>query len=294
MTGEIAALAAAFLWAASSLVYALLGERVSPLLLNLCKGAIAIVYLAITIVLMRQPLPNADFLPISSLLLSGAIGIGLGDSAYFTALNQLGARRTLLLEMLAPPIAALLALIFLGETLKITDWWGIFLILIGVIWVIAERTAESVVPRSQLTRGVVWGILAAIAQAVGAVLSRFALVESNVSPLWSTLLRLMAGTLTVTVLWLVSRPPSFSLRATFSLKLLGAIALTAFGSTYLGVWLQQISLKFAPAGIAQTLSSTSPLFVIPFALAMGEKVSWRAIFGVMVALTGIGILYNTL
>jgi drug/metabolite transporter (DMT)-like permease len=75
-------------------------------------------------------------------------------------------------------------------------------------------------------------------------------------------------------------------------KLAGAIAITAFASTYLGIWLQQISLKEAPAGIAQTLCATSPLFAIPIAMGMGEAVSKRAILGAMIALLGVGLLFD--
>jgi drug/metabolite transporter (DMT)-like permease len=86
---------------------------------------------------------------------------------------------------------------------------------------------------------------------------------------------------------------SESVRAiAWSPRLLGIIVLTAFGSTYLGIWLQQTALKFSPVGIAQTLTATSPLFVLPIAAMMGDKISMRAIFGVAIALAGIWILFQ--
>jgi drug/metabolite transporter (DMT)-like permease len=63
-------------------------------------------------------------LGVGILALSGVIGIGLGDTAYFAAINRLGPRRALLLETLAPPIAALLALVFLQEALSLRAWLG--------------------------------------------------------------------------------------------------------------------------------------------------------------------------
>jgi drug/metabolite transporter (DMT)-like permease len=69
------------------------------------------------------------------------------------------------------------------------------------------------------------------------------------------------------------------------------ITFTSFGSTYLGIWLQQTSLKFATTGIAQTLLATSPLFVIPMAVILGEKITPRAVLGALVALGGIGFLF---
>jgi drug/metabolite transporter (DMT)-like permease len=291
--GEIAALTAALLWAVSSIIYTLLGQKIPPLQLNLIKGIIAIAFILITFWVRGEIFPSLNFLPIIFLLLSGIIGIGLGDTAYFAALNNLGARRTLLLETLSPPLGALLALIFLQEKLSANAWCGILLTLLGVAWVISERSPNSTNNNLNIKVGIIWGILAAISQAGGAVLSRFALTESTINPLWSTLFRLIGGT--IIVLFLLLFPITFQTKKSEinfrSFRLLSTIIFTAFGSTYLGIWLQQISLKFSPTGIAQTLLSTSPLFVLPIAIAMKEKVSIRAILGVFIALTGIGLLF---
>ena len=109
-------------------------------------------------------------------------------------------------------------------------------------------------------------------------------------------LRLIAGTLVALLLLSVTRQgdrkQSQSSQLFWSIRLAGAIAIAAFFSTYLGIWLQQASLKFAPAGIAQTLSATSPLFVLPIAIWMGDQVSLRAVLGVLVALGGNGLLFS--
>lgn len=291
--GEIAALTAAFLWSASSVIYTFLGQKISPLQLNFFKGVIAIAFILLTFWWQGEVFPNVTFLPVIFLLFSGAIGIGLGDTAYFAALNNLGARRTLLLETLSPPLGALLALIFLQEELSARAWCGILLTLLGVAWVISERIPEARANSLNMRTGIFWGILAAIAQATGAVFSRFALTESTISPLWSTLLRLIGGTIIVLLLlWFPIFSQAKQSQINFwSFRLFGVITLTAFASTYLGIWLQQISLKFAPTGIAQTLLATSPLFVLPIAILMQEKVSIRAVLGVFVALAGIGLLF---
>jgi drug/metabolite transporter (DMT)-like permease len=70
------------------------------------------------------------------------------------------------------------------------------------------------------------------------------------------------------------------------------VALAAVLGTYLAIYLQQTALKYAATGVAQALASTSPLFVLPLAAVMGDRVSPRAIAGAVVALVGIGILVN--
>jgi drug/metabolite transporter (DMT)-like permease len=291
--GEFAALGAAFLWALSAVVYAHLGQKIPPLALNLTKGVVAIALIAFTLIVQGNYLPSGmDMLALGFLLLSGVLGIGLGDTFYFEALNNLGARRTLLLEALAPPLAALIALIFLQESLSLAAWTGIFLTVLGVSWVISERVPGSEGKAVHPLRGVSFALLSALGQASGAVLSRAALAETTISPLWSTLLRLIGGVL-ILLLWMpLQQQPRHWFKPLQSKRLLGIIAITALFSTYLGILLQQTALKYAATGIAQALISTSPLFVLPIAVWMGEVVSSRALLGVLVALGGIGLLFG--
>lgn len=292
--GELAALGAAFLWAVSTVVYGRLGRSYPPIELNLLKGAIAIVLIVLTLLLIGEQLPALNFTAIGLLLLSGVIGIALGDTAYFEALNCLGARRALLMETLAPPIVAILALIFLQETLTVGAWFGILLTVLGVAWVVTERVPSSLAAPLQLPRGINFGILAAFAQASGAVLSRAALAESGISPIWATLFRLGAGVLVLLPLTgFLRRRSSFQSKYSPSASSLGAIIFAAFLGTYLAIWLQQTALKFTAAGIAQTLTITSPLFVLPIVVWIGEKVSFRAILGVLVSISGIALLFSS-
>lgn len=286
--GELAALSSALLWAVSSVVYTRLGLHLSPLFLNLVKGGLAIAMVGCTLLLQAEGI-ELDPGALALLAISGICGIGCGDTAYFSALNCLGSRRTLLLETLAPPMATVLAWVFLGESVSARSGIGIFLVLGGVAWVISERSISTPTDSAKQLRGLGFALVAAIAQASGAVLSRAALAETSISPLWATLVRLSAGEAILLLVWWW-QPRDRDLRWVFSMRLWAILGVTAFFSTYLAIWLQQTSLKFAPAGIAQTLSATSPLFVLPLAIWMGERVSGRSILGVAIALGGIALL----
>ncbi|PSN17723.1 EamA family transporter [filamentous cyanobacterium CCP5] len=296
--GEAAALFAAFLWAVSTVIFGRLGKQLPPLILNLVKGIVALALIGSTLALGQFAATGIDRRAITLLLLSGIIGIGLGDTAYFTALNHLGARRVLLLETLAPPLAALIAWLTLQEALGLTAWLGILLTLGGVGWVISEGVPGATVHTQQTLRGVGFGILAAVGQAAGAVLSRAALANTAVDPLWSSLLRLLGGLVMMAgiLLWTSCHRPAASQPwqpAWRSLKtppVWGGVAVGAFLGTYLAIWLQQMSLKYAPTGIAQSLTSTSPLFVLPIAALLGDRISLRALLGVLIALGGVWLL----
>jgi len=124
------------------------------------------------------------------------------------------------------------------------------------------------------------------------VLSRAALSGTEIDPLWSTLIRLVGGTIVLAIWVAVRQSPREMLKPVQSRRLFTVVAGTAFISTYLGIWLQQISLKYAATGVAQALTNTSPLFILPIALWMGEKVSLRAILGVAISLVGVWLLFN--
>jgi len=289
--GETAALVAAFCWAIASVGWGRAGRAVPPLELNLVKGSVAVVLLTVTLALQGDLFAGVEWRAVWLLALSGAVGIGLGDTAYFEAINALGARRALLLTMLAPPLAAVVAWVALGERLAPGAWAGMALTIAGVAWVITERVPGPGRPASRLARGVWMGVLASLAQVFGAVMTRAAFAQTNVTPLLSGLLR-MSAAVVVVFAWMVLSRPNRRWTIHRSRDLWKLVFAATFIGTYLGISLQQFAFKFANTGVAQTLLSTSPLFILPITVALGEKVSIRAAAGVVVALAGIAMLFG--
>jgi drug/metabolite transporter (DMT)-like permease len=288
--GELAALSAAFLWALASAVYSKLGKTLSPLLLNLSKGIIAVFLLTITLLINAAPIPTIPMTSLIALSLSGVIGIGIGDTLYFETLRRLGVRLTLLLGVLTPSITAVLALLFLHESLSAWAWLGMLLTLAGIAWVVQERNNGGTKTGEQTLQGLMLGAIAVLIFAVSALLSRGALANTSVTPLWSALIRLGAGTLSLMIV-VMFRPRALKQwkelgQKGVGLPLIGA----AFLGTYLGIWLQQIGFKYAPAGIAQTMLATSPLFILGLARLAGQKVTVQSWVGSAIALAGVSLL----
>ena len=201
--GELAALAAAMIWSVSSMIWAQLSRKLTALELNLLKGLLAgVMFLGAMAVLgefMNQVAPLAFIL----LCISGFIGIGLGDTAYMKALQAIGARRTLLMATLSPPMTGIIAWIFLGETLPLRAWVGILITILGVGWVITERTPQAENTPNNLRAGILFGLISGLTQAVGSVLSRFAFMHTDISLLASALIRMSAGSLLL-IVWLIT------------------------------------------------------------------------------------------
>ncbi len=300
-SGELYALLVAFLWAGSSILYSRIGKVIHPLELNLIKGVLAISFVVITLFITRQWQANITPLAFLLLFISGAFGIGLGDTAYLDALRLIGPRMATLIKITAPPFAGLISWIFLGEMLGFKSWLGIVIIIASVAFVVVERTRSerqnlpdpvAGSPSPIAWRGILMALIAAICEAIGVVASHAALTITRVQPMWSTFFRLFAGIVTAFILILAKRQPLGSWKNAPNFKKTFAMVITVvFFATFLGIFLQQLSLQSTPAGVTQTLIATSPIFVIPITALMGEKVSFKTILGSLAAIAGVALLF---
>ncbi|HUS40862.1 MAG TPA: DMT family transporter [Pirellulales bacterium] len=291
MVGELAALTTAVLWAISAVIYRQLGARVQPFNLNLYKGVISVGFYIVTLAAVGQLTLDIDRYAVVTLLIGGVIGIGIGDTAFFAALNRIGERRTVLMsDTLSPAFATLLALIALRELLSAQAFVGIVVTVGGVAWVVAERKTVNHVDRRGLRSGVLFGLLASSCQAIGIVISRAVLTQTDVTVLQSASLRLMGG-LVIPLAWIAVQGQSYLPATVRSRRLWAVIVGTTLMSTYLGIMLQQLALKHTEAGIVQTLIATAALFVLPLVALRGERIGPRAVAGAIVAVIGIAILF---
>ena len=61
---------------------------------------------------------------------------------------------------------------------------------------------------------------------------------------------------------------------------------------FLGVWMSLVAADHAPIGVAQTLCSLTPVFLLPFAVVIHkERISSRAVIGALIAVGGSVLLF---
>ncbi|MDC8829824.1 DMT family transporter [Alteromonas sp. chi3] len=285
--GEIAALSAALCWAVSARLFQVLGKAFSPLALNFWKGCVSI---GILLVMTQVMLPAA---PLSLtvwawLLFSGAIGIGLGDTFFFQALNKIGDAQTILIaETFAPVFTALLALAWIGEWLSWQQWLGVALVILSVdvIVKIQKRTALTLFAPS----GYVYAALAALCQAVGAVISRDMFTSYQLDAFNASLIRLLGGIGIITVLMLLTKQQWLP-KTENKIKTWRLLALAVIIGTAMALTLQMLAFSHTKAAIVQTLLAASVVFSLGVAWALGEKVNSKTTLWSALALTGVGIL----
>lgn len=300
--GLVAATAAAFFWAIAVVLYRRLGRVMPPVRLNLVKGLVASVLLGMVILIDWQLRDNEPWdmsrWMLVLMAISGIIGIGFGDSLMFAGLNRMGARRMLLLFTLNPVFTAVVAWLLLHEPLSLWQIIGIAMTISGVAWVIAERNSGKVDGHVDAL-GILFGIGAAICQAGGLLLSRYVFEQGEMTPSASAWLRITAGVFVLLLFLPLDRrlqdpggeahhhPTAPSRRQTWIMLGFGILL-----GTVLGIWLMQVAVKDAEhVGVASTLLSTSPLFVLPIVAMLGERVSMRAVLGAVTTMAGIALLY---
>ncbi len=299
--GEIAALSASAFWAMASIIFSRLGKTISALALNWLKCIIALGLMLIVLVLLEGTFWPRGLSPMETglLAISGLVGLTVGDTVFFGALNRLGARRTLLFAALAPPMTSLMAVPVLGEPLGMPLIVGMTLTMGGVVWVISERHSggdhlEIRHDDGRMTSSMKWGIAmavgAAFCQALGNVLTK--LGGSQITALEISIVRLAFGVLGLTILVGLAGRLVGTLASMKRPKTAMMVVSATFLGTFLGIWLMNAGLRYTYVGIASTLSSTSPIFILPLAYIFDkERLTLRSVGGALVAVAGVAVLF---
>ena len=287
MTGEIAALTTALCWAIAARLFRLLGRSFSPLAMNFWKGSISIVLLSIA---TQFFLPSVSLPPSAWywLLLSGAVGIGLGDTFFFQALNKIGDAQTMLVaETLAPIFTALLAMAWIGEWLSWQQWLGIAVVIMSVDMIVKlqKRSALELFSLS----GYVFAALAALCQAVGAVISRDILVSYELDAFNASQIRLIGGLVIITSLMLVMKQRWLP-ETVNAVRTWGLFFVTTLIGTVLAIYLQMVAFSATKAAVVQTLFASSVVLSLGLAWLLGERVSRATLIWSLIALVGVAIL----
>ena len=287
---------AALGWAVASVLFSRvrMSAESMALIKNTLASGMMLAVLVIASFRAGRPLVEATAEAFGLLAASAVIGLVAGDIAYFRSLQLLGARRGLAMTLLTPPTAALLGRWLLTEALTWQMRLSMILTLGGLGIVMWERTPPSDEQESELPAGKAWGVffglLAVACQAGGAILMKQG--TGQLRTVEVTFLRLIAAALVGWLLAGVLRRVRTTTDAAARPGNLRRVALASFFGTFLGVWMYVTAFKYTPAGVAATVTSLAPIFVIPIAVyGLRQRVSALAVAGSLAAFAGVGMLF---
>ncbi len=261
------------------------------------------------------------------MLISGALGFGVGDVGLFLALPLLGSRLTVLMtQCLAVPLAALTEWLWRGTILTQAQTLASALILGGVALALAPNKSEGNAAKNVgnwTMAGVIFGLISAAGQGSGAVFSReaFAVVKRSgqeLDGLTASWQRALAGLVIALVSWWaleqhtarkLKSPQTALVEVAHEMaepENENAAASTCSGQSsshgtrwlflhaalgpLLGVASLQTALKTTPSALVLSIAALTPLAVMPLAWWLeGDRPGARALLGAAVAVAGAAL-----
>ena len=292
--GISAALGSAASWAMGSILFKKLGQKLSPMALTLAKGTLSAVLLAVTLLVTGYA--DIALKPLLLLIFSGVLGIAVGDSFFFAALENLSPHSLVVLSTLGEILTIIWAVLVLRERPTLMAWGGIGLVIMGIVTVLYPQVSSSDndfsdKPQENLVfKGVIFGLISVLCMSVSIIVAKMGL--DSVSALTATFIRMLAGTTGMLFLGLTTKKigvwmSPFQSNPRLFYQLICSVLFITFG----GFWLSLVGLKYVDVAIAQTLNSTDPLFALIFAaILLKEKVTMSAFFGTIFTISGIVLI----
>lgn len=292
---EAAALGAATCWALTGLLSAGPSQHLGAIAFNRLRMVMVFAMLTAYTALTTgwSSLSNDHFVP---LVLSGFVGIFLGDTALFLTLNRLGPRRTAMVFALNAPLSTVLGWLLLGEVLAPLQIIGIATTFLGVILSIRFGKRKSQLHHWESVKGPLWigigiGLIAALSQSVGSLIAR-PVMETGADPIAASTIRI--GVAAVCLALLTSLPyQRLKPVGRLTLKIIGIVAFSGMLGMGIGMTLILYALSGSEVGIISTLSATTPAILLPMLwLRTGEVPAPGAWIGASLVLAGSAMIFG--
>ncbi|NLV89099.1 MAG: DMT family transporter [Tissierellia bacterium] len=291
--GELTALGTAICWSLSATFFELSGKKVGSLAVNYIRLITGFIFISIFTYITRGYLLPVDANTNNWIFLSisGLIGFFIGYLFLFQSYLEVGSRVSMLIMATSPPITALLSFFIFGEKLSLINLLGMALTLGGIALVILSRgDEEQKVKVTYSIKGLTYAFLGSLGQAVGLIFSKLGMESYNAFA--ATQIRIIAGFIGFTLLILYSKKFEDIKNGFKDKKALLGITIGSIFGPFVGVGLSLLSLQYTSAGISSTITSITPVTIIPLSvLVFKEKIKIKEILGALVTVIGVGILF---
>lgn len=294
---ELSGLVAALCWTISSLMAPRLIERFGTMLFNTVRIVIASVILLL-ICLITERFSLALWQHTEMIMLSGLLGIFIGDTMLFSAVHRLGPRRTGVLFATNAPMSILLGWLFLGENLSFSQLFACSLVLTGVVIAILFGRRNSLhaweQTKGKLSVGILLALGAALGQASGALLSKPALLD-GADPIAVSALRVGTGALALILAYGIfyrhKRPVgAIPFGQLTRVDFMGIATLATIGMV-IGMSVLVWGVGNANVGIVTTLSAVVPVLILPgLWLTTGQRPALGAWVGAFFVVAGAALI----
>ncbi|MEZ5194931.1 MAG: DMT family transporter [Bacteroidales bacterium] len=296
--GEFAALMTAVFWTVTSMSFEAAGKKIGSLSVNLIRLFLALIIYSVYLHFTRGMAFSVDasWHAWIWLSLSGIVGFAVGDLLLFQAFVVVGARVSMLMMSLVPPITALIGWMILGETLSLQSICGMVMTISGIVLVVMKRQAsqlhsngKSKLRFSYPLAGILLAFGGAAGQAVGLVLSKYGMKDYDAFA--ASQIRVFAGFISFIVIFFVMKRWSKVRQAVKNRK---GMMFTGLGSVFGPFWcflfLARSSKYQYRCGCYHNVHCSGFNYSIAI-LFFKEKVNLKEVLGAMLAVGGVALLF---
>ncbi len=281
--GDIFAILTALFWSSGVILFQVSGRILGSLQISLLKNIIGVIGFIGFLAVQGNVFPSFTHHEIWILIISGILGVAVGDLFFLASLRRLGAGLNAIVSTAYSPIIFLLAFFMFGEVISLQAYFGGALVIAGII----IGTLE--IPKNQSRENITWGVLYGFtAQALTAfsVLLLKPIMEIHpVVPI--ALVRFSTGAI-LSIGFLVFAKGLPALRETIKQGfkhpplIMGSIL-----GTFLSVIFWLAGYKYTLAGRAAIYNQLSTIFIILLAaIFLKEAMTRRKWLAVSCALSG--------
>tara|TARA_Y100001968_G_scaffold218711_1_gene201381 strand:- start:313 stop:1179 length:867 start_codon:yes stop_codon:yes gene_type:complete len=285
MTGFLAAISAVFFWTFACSIWRRESENLLPRQINIYKNFLASIFFLPVVLSINW---FSDISAIFVLMISGIVGIAIGDTLYINSLKIIGTRKTLSFEALTPIIATVVGTLSINENYPQKVWIGSLIVSFSLLMIVRQNTYKKDHSREIKIFGILCAFGSVLCAVFAALMSRLILISSILTPLQTTEIRLLSASM---FLFLFFKKDCVNLLFNRSItkKSHSNLVLSTFIGTNLGILFQQIVFKFLPIGIGWTLLSLSPIFAIFISRREGDNINKLTIVYSFLSFIGVAI-----
>lgn len=291
--GELISLGTAFFWTFTVIGFESAGKRVGSLPVNMIRLVVGMFLLTVTVFILTGsifPVHVGEY-AWNMLLISGLIGLVIGDLFLFQAFVDIGGRISLLIYSSVPIMTALLGYFIFDEIFDVLTIIGIVITLCAISVVILAKRNKSKEFEAHVIKGIVFAFVGAVAQSLGLVFSKLGMGDT-MSAFEATQIRVIAAIVGFTLYITFKKEWKNVFLALKDKIAMKYIVIGSVFGPFLGVTSSLLAMRYTSIGVSTTIAQLNVILIIPFSIMLfKEKVKMIEIIASIVAFIGVALLF---
>jgi drug/metabolite transporter (DMT)-like permease len=267
MIALIYALSGNLCFSIASLGFTHYSRKISAQWMNCYKAIVSLVMSVLVIWLFKIPMPQFDF-KISLLLVSGFLGLCIGDLFMLEAMKAIGGSRMVMMFGLTPFLTGVGSWYFFSAKLPLMSWVGVLLMVCCLFLLSLERYKVS---GNWQKNGIIMGVLAVAFDAIGLLITKNAF-QGNADPLAVNFWRLVGAMFGFLLLDRFYQRIHLS-KELIKLSWIQRAQVTVFGimGPFLSLQLYFTAVSMGHLSVVSSVAGTGPLFTQIFESVIERK-----------------------